>query len=115
MPTLYGERPGTTRGIRPSPTLWRWYAKSYGPPSGFVRVLYGRRDAKSPAGVYGQANRCALLRSLMAKVQLSMYPARVFTSTGARMPQEVNTRAGYMLSWTLAIRLRSRAHRLACP
>jgi hypothetical protein len=36
----------------------------------FVRVLYGRRDAKSPAGVYGQANRCALLRSLMAKVQL---------------------------------------------
>ena len=31
--TPYGERPGTTRGIRPSPMLWRWYAKSYGPPS----------------------------------------------------------------------------------
>jgi hypothetical protein len=36
----------------------------------FLRVGAGDRPGKSPAGVHGKANRCGLLRSVMAKVQL---------------------------------------------
>ena len=36
----------------------------------FLRVAPRRRDGKSPAGVDGKANRCGVLRGVMAKVQL---------------------------------------------
>src|SRR5215213_8852365 len=36
----------------------------------FLRVGAGKRHGKSPAGVYGKANRRGLLCSVMAKVQL---------------------------------------------
>jgi hypothetical protein len=39
--TPSAERPGTTSFVRPSPTLWRWCAKSYGPPRALL--FAGRR------------------------------------------------------------------------
>ena len=36
----------------------------------FFRVARGHRDGKSPQGLHGALNRCALLCSLMAKVEL---------------------------------------------
>src|SRR5215203_1472563 len=38
----------------------------------FLRVGAGKRHGKSPAGVYGKANRRGLLCSVMAKVQLRL-------------------------------------------
>ena len=64
-------RPGTTRLIRPSPMRWRWCARSCGPRK---QTFYGSpaadRHGKSPAGICGTTNRCGLLCSLMAKVEL---------------------------------------------
>jgi hypothetical protein len=37
--TPFAERPGTTRAVRPSPTLWRWYERSCGPRN---RLFTGR-------------------------------------------------------------------------
>ena len=53
------------RGIRLSPMLWPWCARSYGRKKmRFLRVGAGGRDGKSPAGVHRATNRRGLLRSV---------------------------------------------------
>jgi hypothetical protein len=58
------KRPGTTRAIRPSLMLWRWYAGSCGRSQLFLQVAFSDRHSKSPAGVPRAANRRSLLCGL---------------------------------------------------
>ncbi len=70
--TAFAERPGTTRSIRPSLRCFGAGEEGVvGTRRGdFLRVGAGKRHGKSPAGVHREANRCGLLCSLMAKVEL---------------------------------------------
>ena len=72
----FARHPGTTKPSRPSPTRWRWCARSCVDAGGhFLRVVPGSRHGKSPAGVGGTPYRGALLCSVMAKVQLMWIPS----------------------------------------
>ena len=67
------DRPGTTR-LSPDVRrrFGRWCVKSCGPAGAdFLRVALAQTDTvKVPRAYRGTPNRCALLRSLMAKVEL---------------------------------------------
>jgi hypothetical protein len=62
-----------TSNARPFPMPWRWYVRNCGRRRRlFASRCCGTTHGESPAGVRGAADRCGLLRSLMAKVQLSL-------------------------------------------